>query len=81
MTRLKIGTLMGPFNPKYELKYELKRKSMSLKFTDLKRKSISLKFIGELSVMTMKTDAKFEEKLTCGFKIDMNNLIKFYAST
>ena len=42
---------------------------------------MSLKFIGELSVMTMKTDAKFEEKLTCGFKIDMNNLIKFYAST
>ena len=69
MTRLKIGTLMGPFNPKYELKYELKRKSMSLKFT------------GELSVTTIKTDAEFEEKLTCGFKIDMNNLIKFYAST
>ena len=38
MTRLKIGTLMGPFNPKYELKYELKRKSMSLKFTELKKK-------------------------------------------
>ena len=69
MTRLKIGTLMGPFNPKYELKYELKRKSMSLKFT------------GELSVTTIKTDAEFEEKLTCGFKIDMNNLIKFYSST
>ena len=69
MTRLKIGTLMGPFNPKYELKYELKRKTMSLKFT------------GELSVTTIKTDAEFEEKLTCGFKIDMNNLIKFYAST
>ena len=69
MTRLKIGTLMGPFNPKYELKYELKRKSMGLKFT------------GELSVTTIKTDAEFEEKLTCGFKIDMNNLIKFYSST
>ena len=69
MTRLKIGTLMGPFNPKYELKYELKRKSMSLKFT------------GELSVTTIKTDAEFEEKLTCGFKIDMNILIKFYSST
>ena len=69
MTRLKIGTLMGPFNPKYELKYELKRKTMSLKFT------------GELSVTTIKTDAEFEEKLTCGFKIDMNNLIKFYSST
>ena len=69
MTRLKIGTLMGPFNPKYELKYELKRKTMSLKFT------------GELSVTTIKTDAEFEEKLTCGFKIDMNILIKFYSST
>ena len=69
MTRLKIGTLKGPFNPKYELKYELKRKTMSLKLT------------GELSVTTIKTDAEFEEKLTCGFKIDMNNLIKFYSST
>ena len=33
---------------------------------------MSLKFIGEFCVMTMKNDAKFEEELTCQFKIDMN---------
>ena len=35
------------------------------------RKCMSLKF-SELHVMTMKNDAKFEEELTCCFKIDMN---------
>ena len=29
---------------------------------------MSLKFAEELYVMTMKNDAKFEEKLTCHFK-------------
>ena len=27
--------------------------------------------------MTMKNDAKFEQKLTCRFKIDMRNLMNF----
>ena len=31
--------------------------------------------------MTMKNDAKFEEELTCQFKIDMRNLINFDLST
>ena len=31
--------------------------------------------------MTMKSDAKFEEKLTCGLKNDMSNLAKFHQST
>ena len=35
---------------------------------------MSLKFTEEVCVMTMKNDAKFEEKLTCRFKIDMRNL-------
>ena len=35
---------------------------------------MSLKFTGELCIMTMKNDAKFEEKLTCQLKIDMRNL-------
>ena len=36
---------------------------------------MSLTFTEELlCVMTMKNDAKFEEKLTCRFKIDMGNL-------
>ena len=35
---------------------------------------MSLKFTGELFFMAMKNDAKFEEELTCQFKIDMRNL-------
>ena len=31
--------------------------------------------------MTMKNDAKFEEELTCHFKIDMRNLTNFDPST
>ena len=31
--------------------------------------------------MTMKNDAKFEEELTCRFKIDMENLTNFDPST
>ena len=37
------------------------------------RKCMSLKFTGEFCVMTMKNDTKFEEELTCQFKIDMRN--------
>ena len=42
---------------------------------------MSLKFTEELCVMTMKNDAKFEEELTCQFKIDMRNLTNFDSST
>ena len=28
--------------------------------------------------MTLKIDAKFKEKLTCGFKYDMKNLVNFH---
>ena len=42
---------------------------------------MSLKFTEELCVMTIKTDAKFEEEMTCRFKIDMRNLTKFDLST
>ena len=31
--------------------------------------------------MTLKSDAKFEEKLTCGLENDMRNLAKFQPST
>ena len=31
--------------------------------------------------MTMKNDAKFEEELTCQFKIDMSNLTNFGLGT
>ena len=42
---------------------------------------MSLKFTEELSVMTMKNDAKFEEELTCHFKVVMRNLTNFEPST
>ena len=35
----------------------------------------------ELSFMTLKSDAKFEEKLTCGLESDMKNLENFQQST
>ena len=46
-----------------------------------RRKYMSLNFTEELYVMTMKNDAKFEEELTCRFKIDLGNLIKVDPST
>ena len=45
-----------------------------------RRKCMSLKFTEELCVMSIKNDAKFEEGLTCRFKIDMRNLTNFDPS-
>ena len=42
---------------------------------------MSLEFTGEFCVMTIKNHAKFEEELTCQFKIDLNNLTNFDPST
>ena len=42
---------------------------------------MSLKFREEFCVMTMKNGAKFDEDLTCQFKIDMKNLMTFDPST
>ena len=42
---------------------------------------MTLRCIGELCVMTMKNNAKFEEELTCNFKIGMRNLTTFDPST
>ena len=42
---------------------------------------MSLKFTGELCAMKMKSDSKFEEELTCQFKIDTRNLTNFDWST
>ena len=42
---------------------------------------MSLKSTEELSVMTIKNGAKFEEQLTCHFKVDMRNLTNFDRST
>ena len=42
---------------------------------------MNLEFTEELCAMTKKNNAKFEEELTCHFKIDMRNLINFDRST
>ena len=42
---------------------------------------MSSQFTGEFFVMTMKSDTKFEEELTCQFKTDMRNLTNFDPST
>ena len=41
---------------------------------------MTLKFTEELCVITLKNDAKFEEQLTCRFKIDMRNWMNFDPS-
>ena len=45
------------------------------------RKSMGLKLTGELCVMTIKNDAKFEIELTWHFKTDMRTLTNFDPST
>ena len=42
---------------------------------------MSLKLKGELCLMTMKNDARFEIELTCDFKIGMRNLTNFDVSS
>ena len=42
---------------------------------------MSLTFTGELCIIAMKNDVKFEEELTCQFKIDMRDLMNFAQST
>ena len=68
----------GKFSPEY-----LKVSALGLWWDPViqSRKCMNLKFTEELSVMIMKNDAKFEEELTCRFKLDMGNLINFDSST
>ena len=42
---------------------------------------MSLIFTGELCIMTMKNDSRFEEELTYRFKTDTRNLTNFDTST
>ena len=42
---------------------------------------MTIKSTEKLSFMTLKTDAKFEEKLTCDLENHMRNSEKFYRST
>ena len=61
--------------------WKVSKLGLSLDLFVQNRKCMSLKFTEELCVMTMKNDAKFEEELTCQFKIDMRNLTNFDWST
>ena len=46
------------------------------------RKCLSSTFLGDLSVMTMKNDAKLQKELTCHFKIDIDqNMFKLKKYT
>ena len=71
------------FDAKFEekLNWEKSKLGLSLDPFIQSRKCVSLKLKGELCVMTMKNDAKFEIELTCHFKIDMRNLTNFDPST
>ena len=40
-----------------------------------------IKSTEELSFLTLKSDAKFKEKLTCGLKNDIRDLTNFHQST
>ena len=42
---------------------------------------MGFKISGELSVIKMTNEAKFEEEVTCQFKIDMRNLTNLDPST
>ena len=42
---------------------------------------MGLKLTGDLCVMTVKNDAKFEIELICRFKVDMRNLTNFDLNT
>ena len=65
----------------FSIFYQSTRKSQNWKFDWILlskvKKCMSLKFTEELCVMAMKNDAKFEEGLTCRFKIGMRNLTNF----
>ena len=68
----------GKFSPEHK---KFSKLGLSLNPFIQSRKCMSLKLKGELCVMTMKNDAKFEIELTCHFKIDMRNLTNFDTST
>ena len=39
-----------------------------------------LKSTEEFSLMTLKSDAKFKEKLICSFRYDIRNLVNFHTN-
>ena len=68
----------GKFSPEHT---KFSKLGLSLDPFIQSRKCVSLKLKGELCVMIMKNDAKFEIESTWHFKIDMRNLTNFDPST
>ena len=60
---------------------EVWKRGLSLGPFTQSRHCLDFKLTGELYVMKMKNDAKFEKELTCQFKIDIRNLVNFDPST
>ena len=56
------------------------RNSQNFHFNCVKY-TFDIKNTEELSLMTLNSDSKFEEKLTCGLVNDMRNLANVYQST
>ena len=54
------------------------RKSQNLDFDEIPLSQEEINYRGVIILMTMKNDLKFEEELTCQFKIEMRNLTSFH---
>ena len=61
----------------FSVLFYAKRYILCIKFQRKK----SEKSTEELSLMTLKSDVKFKENLTCGFKYNMRNLVNFDPTT
>ena len=68
----------GIFSPEH---MKFSKLGLSLDLFIQSRKCMGLKLTGELCVMPVKNDAKFEIELTCHFKTDMRTLTNFDPST
>ena len=69
----------GAYQSTNLIKFHLSSQNVSeiLHFDGLSAKKIQK----ELSLMTLKSGAKFKEKRTCSFKFDINNLVNFHPTT
>ena len=76
---LKWHEQFGKFSPEHVRKF--KNWVFSWVLLSIVENVWAWKLTGELYAMRMKKDAKFEEELTCQFKIDRSNLMNFESST
>ena len=87
LTLLSTGLWFGKWHEEYD-KFFPERSKLGFRWGPLIQtcKSMSLKSTEEFtsestSVVTIKNYAKFEEELTCHFKVDMRNFTNFDPST